>query len=335
MQLCGNTLDTAQNDSWRLHVTEIPSVPNAFTTDGISVTMPIYSFPASEKWKQKLTLQLCDGEKASSALVSELGHGHCSSIVNENGEPILPSAPFMDSLSSWRQHGKASHEVESMPNFLHQAYGSTSLLTPGPRNHDLRESSTDPFSWNSHILETSYSPIDAANALDAPKRKYEPNAQENSRLFRGYVHDDKPRCNAAATLIIDGYGAADHPAAGSHGRRICLHGRVKSQCKDCGGPSFCIHGRRKTACKDCGGSLFCSHGRQKSRCKDCGGVSICCHGRRRSQCKDCGGADMCGHGRRKSACKVCRGEVGLRARPAEVAVQGLRAGGWLRAKPAP
>ena len=33
----------------------------------------------------------------------------------------------------------------------------------------------------------------------------------------------------------------------------------------------------------------CQHGRMRSQCKECGGGSICQHGRMRSQCKECGG----------------------------------------------
>ena len=33
--------------------------------------------------------------------------------------------------------------------------------------------------------------------------------------------------------------------------------------------------------------MRCVHGRQRSQCKDCGGSGICEHGRRRTQCKDC------------------------------------------------
>ena len=62
-------------------------------------------------------------------------------------------------------------------------------------------------------------------------------------------------------------------------------------CKDCGG-SLCEHGRVRSQCKDCGGSSICEHGRQRSRCKECGGGSICEHGRRRYRCKDCGGSSQ-------------------------------------------
>jgi hypothetical protein len=87
----------------------------------------------------------------------------------------------------------------------------------------------------------------------------------------------------------------------------CEHGRIKSQCKECGGASICEHRRRKSECKECGGTSICEHGRHKSKCKECGGASICEHGREKSKCKECGGASICEHGRQKSSCKECGG----------------------------
>ena len=54
--------------------------------------------------------------------------------------------------------------------------------------------------------------------------------------------------------------AAPKPAAAAKAapmkRKLvkCDHGRVRSQCKDCGGSGVCEHGRRRYSCKDCGGS---------------------------------------------------------------------------------
>ena len=50
---------------------------------------------------------------------------------------------------------------------------------------------------------------------------------------------------------------------------MCSHGRVKSQCKECGGSGFCEHGRRRTQCADCGGGGLCKHNKQRSRCRWC------------------------------------------------------------------
>ena len=68
----------------------------------------------------------------------------------------------------------------------------------------------------------------------------------------------------------------------------CPHGRWRSMCKECGGPSFCEHGRQRSRCKECGGSEICEHGRQRYRCKECVGGAICEHGRERRRCKECG-----------------------------------------------
>ena len=90
-------------------------------------------------------------------------------------------------------------------------------------------------------------------------------------------------------------------------RKKCVHGKLKSRCKDCKGSEICDHGRRKSICKACGGSGICEHGKRKSRCKECVGSEICDHGRRKSRCKDCGGSEICEHGKQKSYCKDCGG----------------------------
>uniref|UniRef100_A0A0G4FZS0 CR-type domain-containing protein n=1 Tax=Chromera velia CCMP2878 TaxID=1169474 RepID=A0A0G4FZS0_9ALVE len=91
------------------------------------------------------------------------------------------------------------------------------------------------------------------------------------------------------------------------GKSICQHGRERHICKECGGEGICEHGRQRFQCKDCGGKGICEHGRQRHLCKDCGGKGICEHGRRRSQCKDCGGKSICDHGRQRYYCKDCGG----------------------------
>jgi hypothetical protein len=32
---------------------------------------------------------------------------------------------------------------------------------------------------------------------------------------------------------------------------------------------LCLHGKRKDYCKECGGSQYCPHGKQRSRCNEC------------------------------------------------------------------
>ena len=89
----------------------------------------------------------------------------------------------------------------------------------------------------------------------------------------------------------------------------CLHGRMRYQCKECGGKGICEHGRERHKCKQCGGSQICEHGRVRSKCKECGGSQICKHGRQRYNCKECGGAGICEHGRRRYDCKECASSV--------------------------
>jgi hypothetical protein len=93
----------------------------------------------------------------------------------------------------------------------------------------------------------------------------------------------------------------EQPAAEKPKTAACLHGRQKSQCKDCG-TGHCLHGRRKEMCRDCG-TGHCLHGRRKGQCKDCG-TGHCLHVRRKGRCKDCG-TGYCVHRRRKGQCKDC------------------------------
>jgi hypothetical protein len=87
----------------------------------------------------------------------------------------------------------------------------------------------------------------------------------------------------------------------------CIHDKIKSQCKECGGRSICIHKRYKPTCVECAGSSICEHKRQKSVCKDCKGISLCCHERQKSVCKDCKGISICIHNIKKTQCRDCKG----------------------------
>ena len=49
----------------------------------------------------------------------------------------------------------------------------------------------------------------------------------------------------------------------------CPHGRLRYECRNCGGKGVCIHGRRRNTCHECSGSLICQHGRQRQACADC------------------------------------------------------------------
>jgi hypothetical protein len=87
----------------------------------------------------------------------------------------------------------------------------------------------------------------------------------------------------------------------------CIHDRIRSTCKDCGGSGICEHERQRHHCKDCGGSGICEHNKKKSECKDCGGSQICIHDIMRRQCKDCCGSAICEHDRMRTQCKDCGG----------------------------
>lgn len=77
--------------------------------------------------------------------------------------------------------------------------------------------------------------------------------------------------------------------------QICIHGKVKGTCVDCGGQRICIHGRQKAQCRDC-----------KRNGVPGAGSQICEHDKRRSVCKICKGSQICEHLKRKTACDVCK-----------------------------
>ena len=79
--------------------------------------------------------------------------------------------------------------------------------------------------------------------------------------------------------------------------QICIHGKVRGTCVDCGGQRICIHGRQKAQCRDC-----------KRNGVPGAGSQICEHDKRRSVCKICKGSQICKHGKRKTACGVCKME---------------------------
>lgn len=94
------------------------------------------------------------------------------------------------------------------------------------------------------------------------------------------------------------------------GKGVCLHGKMKSGCKECGtGSALCKHGTYKQHCREegCGVSI-CEHGHRRARCKDCKGGSICEHNKLRSRCVDCGGKDLCEHNVRREYCEICIGQ---------------------------
>ena len=118
----------------------------------------------------------------------------------------------------------------------------------------------------------------------------------------------KSQCKECGGVGICEHGRMKYRCKECRGVGICEHGKLRFACKECAGVgSFCEHGRQKSQCKECGGVGICEHGRLKYECKACGGASICIHGRIKKTCKECGGSQICEHGRRKSQCKECNG----------------------------
>mmetsp|Transcript_46837 Transcript_46837/g.77772 ORF Transcript_46837/g.77772 Transcript_46837/m.77772 type:complete len:372 (+) Transcript_46837:206-1321(+) len=116
------------------------------------------------------------------------------------------------------------------------------------------------------------------------------------------------QCIECGGSAICKHGRLKYLCKDCEGSGLCEHGRQRPRCHECGGSNLCvIHKKQKAHCKICGGSAFCHHGRQRSQCKDCFGTSICQHGRIKYRCKSCGGRGICAHGRVRSKCKDCGG----------------------------
>jgi len=120
----------------------------------------------------------------------------------------------------------------------------------------------------------------------------------------------------AAEKKADSPKAADAPADAPKTKKkdvraICVHGKRKALCAECGGNGLCDHGKDKRWCKACGGSALCEHGKDKRWCKACPGggsapVAIkCTHGKRKVHCRECAPASFCQHDRRKAMCREC------------------------------
>jgi hypothetical protein len=75
------------------------------------------------------------------------------------------------------------------------------------------------------------------------------------------------------TGTVDSTIAKAPTSRGRSKTNMCVHGRWKYTCKDCGAPgaeaTMCEHRRRKYECRDCGGAGLCEHGSWKTRCKIC------------------------------------------------------------------
>jgi hypothetical protein len=311
---CHNATDV---DSWRLHVTEIPHIPDDVSDVSTRTSNP----PECENCMQELS----NDEAASRKLDAD----QFLSVKEDRSNSIILSPICKDRIDSWRLHiteispstDSASMPSCHVPSREEQTPPNESLIYSMRRNIGIQAKS----GLTSISCYEFSAPIDAASNNDGQQRASSsirkktldaPRAEEINTELR----NDHHHANIAEEGPLAGSRSVhDRPAfICSHGRHkkrckdckgayICIHDRIKVQCRECGGAHFCVHGRRRTACKDCGGSMYCSHGRCKSRCKECGGVSVCCHGRRRSQCKECGGASVCCHGRRKSTCKACGG----------------------------
>ena len=110
------------------------------------------------------------------------------------------------------------------------------------------------------------------------------------KIIVGFVHviNVQYKCNNSVCKSI---GIENNIKVGTG---LCIHGKQRSICRECGGKSICEHGRIRSRCKQCGGGSVCQHGRIRSQCKECGGGLFV--NTIRSTCKECGGGSICEHG---------------------------------------
>jgi hypothetical protein len=121
-----------------------------------------------------------------------------------------------------------------------------------------------------------------------------------------------------------GHGKLKYNCKECGGSRLCKHEKLKYNCNDCGGSGLCKHGKRISRCEKCGGSAFCEHGKEKHGCvicndcghgklkyycRECDGSAFCEHGKNKSICKECDGSAFCEHGKNKRYCKECDGSA--------------------------
>jgi len=117
--------------------------------------------------------------------------------------------------------------------------------------------------WSNFTVNT----LEKVDYLPGEKHKLRAKELEYIELFKPILNTNKP------TVSEKGH---------------CPHGRIRSQCRDCGTTTrMCEHGRVKAVCRLCKGSQICEHGRVKFICRDCGGSLLCEHSRQKYTCKDC------------------------------------------------
>jgi len=70
---------------------------------------------------------------------------------------------------------------------------------------------------------------------------------------------------------------------------VCIHGKNKKICRQCGGSKICIHNKYKNDCNICLGSRICKHLKHKKRCKLCKNENnpLCNHGKNIKYCPEC------------------------------------------------
>ena len=80
-----------------------------------------------------------------------------------------------------------------------------------------------------------------------------------------------PKFQGAPVEVADGgvWRWTPMKNSGKRIRYVCIHGKRKETCAQCGGSAICVHKRHRRFCRQCKGASLCCHGVQKSRCTSC------------------------------------------------------------------
>lgn len=52
-------------------------------------------------------------------------------------------------------------------------------------------------------------------------------------------------------------------------KKLCLHGKTRSDCMTCCNASICPHKRSRYDCRKCGGTSLCAHDKRRHSCWEC------------------------------------------------------------------
>jgi hypothetical protein len=333
---------TANMDSWRLHVTEMP------------FSMPTSNTLASEIWKQDLSFELSNSETANHTLPGStqgpnIGHNNFFSITRANGDTILLSQPLVDDVEPWSlQTLNVSSSPDSiiaipMPNFHPTCENGKQMLSneipiSSSKCRDIGFLMHQDSAWIS-CSSKSVSCVDRVDSFIIPDgilmqtieihelNHGGPSATANcvERPRRHHIGSDQiPFSQPAYDSTLPPSGRDDLRGASTDPkswRPQILE--IPSTPVDAANPcsvhlnDSSRHGKRKHPERpDAEGSRASVRKHEPPQNATAAlfmdvaeqpESTICIHGRRRTRCTTCQGTYVCSHGRVKSQCRDCGG----------------------------